>query len=234
MSDSFDVAAYERGLAAYYRERAPFYHKQFNRPGHPIDAAWREMAGEIREVLRGRRVLELACGTGFFTEFAAETAERVLATDLSDEMLAEARRRSYPRGNVAFGKADAFALHEVGEPVDAVLAVQWFSHVPKVRYADLLGGINARLGRGGVVYLADGGHDAQAVPGTMPGRAKYLKPGFEDVYSLRQAQDSERSYEIVKNHFKSEAEMRAVFGPYAANLETRLGEFFWRAWYTAP
>jgi len=51
-------------------------------------------------------VLEFGCGTGHFTELIAEKVERVIVTDLSDEMLEVARKRLGELGNVVIEKAD--------------------------------------------------------------------------------------------------------------------------------
>ena len=49
---------------------------------------------------------EFGCGTGFFTKAAAEHAEHIIATDLSDEMLEAARQRLKDVGNVTVQKED--------------------------------------------------------------------------------------------------------------------------------
>jgi ubiquinone/menaquinone biosynthesis C-methylase UbiE len=51
-------------------------------------------------------LLELGCGAGFYTEVLAANASHVMATDLSDEMLAVARTRLKDWQNVTVEKAD--------------------------------------------------------------------------------------------------------------------------------
>jgi ubiquinone/menaquinone biosynthesis C-methylase UbiE len=51
-------------------------------------------------------IVELGCGAGFYTRILAENANRVIATDLSDEMLATARTLLKDLQNVAIEKAD--------------------------------------------------------------------------------------------------------------------------------
>src|SRR5882724_11893079 len=65
---------------------------------------WQSPAGRARAERRGRlflgrgrigpgaRVLELGCGTGEFTQRVAPAGARVVALDLSDDLLAEARQ----------------------------------------------------------------------------------------------------------------------------------------------
>jgi ABC-2 type transport system ATP-binding protein len=51
-------------------------------------------------------LIELGCGTGLFTKVLAKNASHVMATDLSDEMLAAARTQLKDWQNVAVEKAD--------------------------------------------------------------------------------------------------------------------------------
>ncbi len=60
----------------------------------PPDAAWRERFAALVELgdLRGRRVLDVGCGTGRLAAALAEEARaKVWALDASDEMVAVAR-----------------------------------------------------------------------------------------------------------------------------------------------
>ncbi len=74
---------------------------------------------EHREDLAGR-VLELGCGAGRVTGYLVELASEVHALDLSEAMLAEARRR-YPGGHFARGDMRDLSAH-ADASVDAVVA----------------------------------------------------------------------------------------------------------------
>jgi ubiquinone/menaquinone biosynthesis C-methylase UbiE len=54
-------------------------------------------------------VLELACGTGRWTEILADVAGHVIAVDINEAMLEQARDRP-GRGKVTFVQADALDL----------------------------------------------------------------------------------------------------------------------------
>ncbi len=64
----------------------------------------------IVERLSGERdlgeLIELGCGAGFYTKFLVANASHVVATDLSDEMLAVARTQLKDLQNVTVAKAD--------------------------------------------------------------------------------------------------------------------------------
>ena len=79
------------------------------------DEDQRHIVGEaIQQTIIGRlseesdlgKAVELGCGRGFFTRAIARNAIQVLATDLSDEMLAVARTQLEDLQNVTVEKAD--------------------------------------------------------------------------------------------------------------------------------
>jgi ubiquinone/menaquinone biosynthesis C-methylase UbiE len=77
----------------------------------PVDENWWEVYGLVERLadLRGRRVLDVGCGTGRLSVALAERAgARVWGIDATPEMLAEARAKA-PRG-VAFREARAESL----------------------------------------------------------------------------------------------------------------------------
>jgi ubiquinone/menaquinone biosynthesis C-methylase UbiE len=65
-------------------------------------------------------VIELGCGTGYFTEAIARNASQVMATDLSDEMLEVARTRLRAFENVTVQKADCMNIAFPAERFDSV------------------------------------------------------------------------------------------------------------------
>jgi SAM-dependent methyltransferase len=96
-------------------------------------------------VLAGRRVLEVAAGTGWWTVHGARDAAFWLATDAQPETLAVARAKPMPPA-VRFATADAYSLAELGaERFDAAFAGCWWSHVPLQRLPGWLALLHSRL-----------------------------------------------------------------------------------------
>ena len=54
-------------------------------------------------------MLEIACGTGYWTQFIARKAVHVTACDINEPVLEIAREKPIAKGRVTFVKADAFA-----------------------------------------------------------------------------------------------------------------------------
>jgi len=219
-----NYAAHDREMHEYYARRAPSYDQgwEFDDPkGGPL---LRELAPAVQSALHGRRVLEIACGTGIWTKVAADVAEHIVATDATDATLEQARRKNLAPDKVEFHLADAYALGNVPGEFDAGLAVQWFSHVPKHRYDEFFAAWHGRLGPGAVVLIADN----QA--GEKMLRKTYSKTGEPDTYQKRKTKDG-GEFEIIKNYF-SEAELRDIFSPHSKDLTLHLGEHWWWARYT--
>ncbi|MFC9391922.1 class I SAM-dependent methyltransferase [Streptomyces sp. NPDC057027] len=88
------------------------------------------MVGDVR----GRSVLDLASGTGFYSrELKRRGASEVLGIDISGEMVAAARvfEEGEPLG-VRYEVGDVAELRELDEPFDLALGVQLLNYAPDV------------------------------------------------------------------------------------------------------
>jgi SAM-dependent methyltransferase len=101
---------------------------------------WGSPAGQLRAkrraelIINGARlnrdqyVLEIGCGTGLFTEMFATTGARILAVDISPELLEKARARNLPSDQVVFMET-RFENSEIGGPFDAVVGSSILHHL---------------------------------------------------------------------------------------------------------
>ena len=87
------------------------------------------MYNRIPEVIRDKEVLELATGPGLLAKHVAPAATRMVATDYSDGMIAEARKGDNP-ANLSFEIADAMNLPYQDNSFDAVLIANALHIVP--------------------------------------------------------------------------------------------------------
>ena len=116
-------------LETYYSKRAREYEQIYEKPERQRELAW--LRERIPQLYRGRTVLEVACGTGYWTQFIAQTAHRVYAGDINDSVLEIAREKPLAPGKVTFMKADAITLDGVPPGCNAAFAGFWWSHVKK-------------------------------------------------------------------------------------------------------
>src|ERR1700747_3357850 len=114
-------------LEKYYDRRAAEYEKIYDKPERQHELEW--LRRRIPELLRDRTVLEVACGTGYWTQFIARTARRVQACDINESVLEIAAEKPVPKDRVHFFKADAVSLDGVPSGCDAAFAGFWWSHV---------------------------------------------------------------------------------------------------------
>ena len=109
---------------------------------------------------RDDTVLDLGCGTGAIALQLADAAARVVGRDISDGMLAEARRKAAERGveNVAFGPG-TFREPAVEAPVDVVVSNFAMHHLPDGEKRDAIGVIAEleprRFVLGDVMFFGD-------------------------------------------------------------------------------
>lgn len=119
----------------YYRLGASEYHEANNDllaasdPDGASRRAGRQQALAALAPAQGRRVLELAGGTGLYTRPLAVLADRLTVVDASPESLALNRSHLDPHTYVTFVAADIFQWTPV-EQYDVVVFAFWLSHVP--------------------------------------------------------------------------------------------------------
>lgn len=201
----------------YYRARAPEYDRIYDRSERQHDLA--RLARRLPDLLAGREVLEVACGTGYWTRCLAQSARRVLATDLCPETIALARAKEPGPAPVAFRIADAFELGGDIGTFDGAFAGFWWSHVPREAVNDFLTSLHSRLEDGAVVVVIDNLY----VEGSSTPISRWDEHG--NSYQNRMLRDG-TSYEVMKN-FPVEDELREVLSEVASKLSLVRLEYYW-------
>jgi demethylmenaquinone methyltransferase/2-methoxy-6-polyprenyl-1,4-benzoquinol methylase len=212
----------EAGLVDYYRRRAGEYEAIYAKPERQADLAFLEK--EIPRRLRGARVLEVACGTGYWTERVARSAAKIVATDAADEPMRIARAKSYPKDVVRFDLADAYALDPRLGPFDAGLAVFWWSHVPRQRVAPFLDSLHRCLAAGARVIFMDNVY----AQGSSTPVSEVDSHG--NTYQMRPLADGSQ-VRVLKN-FPTKDELREQLAPHAASFSFEAWQYYWLAEYT--
>jgi len=95
----------------YYSERAREYDRVYQKPERQDDLRKLEKMVELE--FAGLEVLEIACGTGYWTQFIARAAAKIFAIDSSHETLKIATGRDYESCPVEFTQSDAYTLNNV-------------------------------------------------------------------------------------------------------------------------
>ena len=206
-------------LVDYYQARAGEYEQIYYRDNPVRRGEIEDEKSRLTNLVSGKRVLELACGTGYWTQVMSETAKEIIAVDLSPEMLKEAAKKSFDC-RVDFREADLADPLDIVSPVDVVAIGFWFSHQPKEEYAQFFETISAPLSPGGRIWMVDNNPPAEG-PETHSVRVdkhgnnfkrRWLENGLEHI--------------ILKNYF-SEKELRLLFSAYFTVEKLIFKEYYW-------
>jgi demethylmenaquinone methyltransferase/2-methoxy-6-polyprenyl-1,4-benzoquinol methylase len=210
-------------LAAYYARRAAEYERIYAKPERQADLA--ALRGRIEKMLAGRKVLELACGTGYWTDIIAPRAAQLTALDVNEEVLEIARAKKNA-AKVEFVRGSAYAIPDFGRRHDALLAGFWWSHVPLEKLNLFLKSILPSVAPGALIAFLDNRY----VPGSSTPVSRQDAGG--NGYQLRKLGDGS-SHEVLKN-FPTESELiqRASLHGWGAHVD--LFEHFWLLTYWAP
>jgi demethylmenaquinone methyltransferase/2-methoxy-6-polyprenyl-1,4-benzoquinol methylase len=214
------VKSADTSMREYYAARAPIYDEVYLRPERKADLE--ELRRRIPAWFARRSVLEIACGTGYWTQFIAPLAARMTAIDAVAEPLAFARLRPEVE-RVTFVRADAFSLPESLGKFDAAFAGLWLSHVPRQRLHSFLAGLHARLDPGARVVLID---NTEEQCDRLP---IVERDAHGNTYQLRTLPDG-TTHRVLKN-FPLEAELKAMIRGIGANAQYWRGAHFWAFWY---
>lgn len=107
--------------------------KRFSRGGRLIDRQEKEAVSSALGDIEGKRVLEIACGTGRFSVMLAARGAEVIGLDISDAMLSQGREKAWAAGvaeRTEFIRGDAARLPFPDDHFDAVLAMRFFHLIP--------------------------------------------------------------------------------------------------------
>lgn len=209
-------------LLEYYRRRAGEYEAIYARHERQGDLA--VLRERVSSYFRAAEVLEVACGTGYWTLQIAAQARRVVATDLAEETLRIAAAKALPADRVRFELADAYDFPASLGLFDAAFAGFWWSHVPHARLGEFLASLHARLKPGARVMLLDNRY----VEGSSTPIAGIDAGG--NTFQVRSLADGSTVH-VMKN-FPDEADLRRVLAPHAASFEYRALAYYWLASYT--
>ena len=209
--------AIEDSMRAYYAQRAQIYERVYHKPERQADL--RAMEAWLPPQFAARHVLEIACGTGWWTPHGARLAASWLATDVNDETIAIARSKSMP-ASVRFATVDAYTFAGLqGQRFDGAFAGFWWSHVAWARLRPWLQALHALLEPGARVVMLDN----RFVAGSSTALSRRDADG--NTYQMRTLDDGS-VHEVLKN-FPSADEAIAALGPRAREPQWLEHAHYW-------
>jgi demethylmenaquinone methyltransferase/2-methoxy-6-polyprenyl-1,4-benzoquinol methylase len=200
MGDTVPESTLEE-MRAYYRARAAEYDEWCYRRGRfdhgpESNAEWFSEFGDGQKALQTLQVegdvLELASGTGIWTEQILQSATSITAVDASEEMIA-INRAKIASERVQYIQADLFSW-QPERTYDAVCFCFWISHVPVERLDAFLCMVAKALRPGGKVFFVDTRRELSSTA------IDHVLPEKQEQLMIRKLNDG-RAFQIVKNFY---------------------------------
>lgn len=189
---------------AYYKARAKEYNEWFYRIGRydhgaEINQRWFDETAVLKNVVQQvgtvESVLELACGTGIWTQELLKIGKQITAIDASQEMI-EINRQKLNAPNVEYRQLDLFSW-QPDKQYDLVFFSFWLSHVPPTEVDNFLSKVYNAVLPGGKVMIIDSYFEI-----TSSAKDHLLEKN--EIYQKRKLND-EREFQIFKIYYQSDA-----------------------------
>lgn len=216
-----NMAIVNNNLITYYAKRAKEYESVYNRK-IPKRLKEQKFIGKyVKQAFKNRYVLELACGTGYWTKYLINSADKILATDINYEMLAIAADK-IKSSSVQFLVGDAYNP-PVGAPkFTGGMANFWFSHISKKNIKKFLNSFHTRFSKGSIIIFVDDVYNKDL------GGNLVRKENMKDTFKQRKLRNEK--FEILKNYY-SQKELQEIFSPYDKKMQIRYLTYFWLVEY---
>jgi demethylmenaquinone methyltransferase/2-methoxy-6-polyprenyl-1,4-benzoquinol methylase len=175
----------------YYASRAREYDAIYRKPERQADLE--QLRQMLPGKLRGSKLLEIACGTGYWTQWLAPVCQSIVAQDINTEVLQLAAARLAGTTNTALICDDALTLGSLSRHFDAAFAGFWYSHLYVDQVADFLACLHSRLLPDSLVVMLDNRY----VEGSSTPIAR--RDEYGNSWQLRTVAQTGKRYEVLKN-----------------------------------
>lgn len=207
----------DTALRRYYAARAREYERIYAKPERQADL--KRIAQMLPPMFAGRRVLDIACGTGYWTQCLAPVAKGIVAVDANRETLDVASGKSWPADRVEFRIADAYALPDALGGFDAAFAGFWWSHIPVRERPRFFASLNRRLQTGAKVVFLDNLY--------IEGSSTPISHSDEDGNTYQRRRLDDGSGHVVLKNFPSAQGLLADVAAFARDAHYLALEYYW-------
>jgi SAM-dependent methyltransferase len=207
----------DASLKAYYAARAREYERIYDKPERQPDL--RRLERMIPAEFDDRTVLEIACGTGWWTRHLAQRARRVVATDATAETLEIARAKGLAAEKVSFEIADAFDLPVSLRAFDGAFAGFWWSHLLLRDRGRFLASLHRCLRPGATVVFVDNRY--------VEGNSTPIDRTDDDGNTYQRRVLSDGSEHLVLKNFPTENELIAQVDAVGTHCRYTALDYYW-------
>jgi 2-polyprenyl-3-methyl-5-hydroxy-6-metoxy-1,4-benzoquinol methylase len=178
-------------LTKYYKDRAKEYDNVYQIAEEQEDLL---KATELfQSIFKNKSVLEIACGTGYWTEQISKTATSIFATDINKAVIDIAKTRNI-NNNVTFEVADMNLLN-TGNKFEGFFGGFIWSHILLQDIDKLLGNLNDHIVlKGDIVFI-----DSKQVEGTSHDKTRITRvDDYGNTFQTRYLENG-TAHEVLKN-----------------------------------
>lgn len=232
----------DQELHEYYSLRAPEYEEIYDREDRREEL--KELANDLKQECRGLNVLELACGTGYWSRIIGSTATTLRGVDFSEKSLEiahskldQARRNASEISHDMLGSVinerlcpieltvgNAFELRDLNSVYQLGFSGFFWSHIPRGELSRLLTLFHSKLEpRSKVVWIDNNYVEGVSTP-------IYSSPSFRDTFQKRSLRTG-KTFEVLKN-FPKDQEIERSIAPYSSDVKIQRSRHFWKLSYT--
>jgi ubiquinone/menaquinone biosynthesis C-methylase UbiE len=180
-----------KNLTTYYKDRAKEYDKVYQIPAEQDDLA--KATAIFQRLFKAKSVLEIACGTGYWTEQISKTASSIFATDINKAVIDMARTRHF-NCEVTFQVADMNRL-SLDKYYDGLFGGFIWSHIPLQDLDQFLQKIKNLITPKGEIVLID----SRPVDGTSHDKKRITRiDPFGNSFQTRTLENG-TTHEVLKN-----------------------------------
>lgn len=200
----------------YYLERAKDYEQIYEKPERQEDL--KKLRIILKDLFFAKSVFEIACGTGYWTQFISEIAKSIFAIDINETVIEIAQSKKY-ESPTTFEKADIYNLTNANEKFDSGFGGFIWSHIPKQELDVFLSGFISNISPGGLVVFVDN----QYVDGSNTPIDSKDENG--NTYQIRKLSNG-NNFKVIKN-FPADKEIFDIIDPIGSDIKIEHLKYFW-------
>lgn len=206
-----------QNLVSYYNDRAKEYEKVYLNPDEQEDLL--KAAKIFQDLFAQKTVLEIACGTGYWTERIAKTATSIFATDINESVIEIAKERQ--KENITFAIADMYDFTP-DEKYEGVFGGFIWSHILLQDLDKFIDQVKSFLKPNGTIVFIDG----NAVEGTVHDVKKITKTDEHgNTYQTRKLENG--SSHLVLKNFPTKEFLVQKLSSVATDINSINLKYYW-------
>ena len=205
------IADLIKEMNEYYRENVHYHDECMSYTDNlSMEKLLAPIIQRIEKDITGKDVLEIACGTGNWTQVLSKRARSVVACDINEAYLIAAKKKPYQKDNIVFKVADAYTLEGIERKFNLAFASDFWSHIPKSKIKSFIKTLHSKLLSDSKVIMID----------------MLRKPELDRVFShideegnviQKRTLPNGKEYEVVKN-FPTKKELVDCLKDYSINI----------------